>query len=76
MAKRGNGEGSISRRKGGGWIAQYYAEATPGGTLKRRTLYAKSRAEAGAKLAKAIADRDGGYVYEAGKLTLGEYLER
>ena len=76
MAKRGNGEGSISRRKGGGWIAQYYAEATPGGTLKRRTLYAKSRAEAGTKLAKAIADRDGGYVYEAGKLTLGEYLER
>lgn len=72
MAKRGNGEGSISRRKGGGWTAQYYADL--GGVRKRRTLYAKTRAEAAAKLAKAIADRDGGFVYEAGKLTVEEYL--
>ncbi len=74
MAKRGNGEGSISRRKGGGWMAQYYAEASPDTKLKRRTLYAKTRGEAAAKLAKAIADRDGGVVIDAGKLTVGEYL--
>lgn len=73
MAKRGNGEGSISRRKGGGWIAQYYVDI--GGVRKRRTLYAKTRAEAAAKLAKAIADRDGGLVYDAGKITVGEYLD-
>ena len=24
MSKRGNGEGTISRRKNGGWMAQYY----------------------------------------------------
>lgn len=74
MAKRGNGEGSISRRKGGGWIAQYYAES--GDVRKRRTLYAKSRAEAAAKLVKAIAERDGGFVVDAGALTVGEYLDR
>ena len=28
------------------------------------------------KLSKALADRDGGLVYDAGKLTVGEYLER
>lgn len=73
MAKRGNGEGSISRRKGGGWVAQYYAQV--GDVRKRRTLYAKTRAEAAAKLAKAIADRDGGLIVDAGKLTVGEYLD-
>ncbi len=72
MAKRGNGEGSISRRKGG-WIAQYYVEV--GGVRKRRSLYAKTRQEAAAKLAKAIADRDGGVVVDAGKLTVGDYLD-
>ncbi len=74
MAKRGNGEGSVSRRKGGGWVAQYYAEV--GGARKRMTLYARTRGEAAAKLARAIADRDGGFVVDAGKLTVGEYLDR
>lgn len=72
--RRGNGEGSVSCRKGGGWVAQYYAEV--GGVRKRRTLYARTRGEAAAKLAKAIADRDGGFVVDAGKLTVGEYLDR
>ncbi len=74
MGKRGNGEGSISRRKGGGWIGQYYADI--GGKRKRKTLYAKTRGEAAAKLAKAIADRDGGFVYDDRGITVGEYLER
>ncbi len=74
MPKRGNGEGSISRRKGSGWMAQYYVEA--GGKRKRLTLYGKSKTEVAAKLTRAVADRDGGLVYDAGKLTVGEYLER
>lgn len=73
MAKRGNGEGSISRRKGGGWTAQYYVDT--GGVRKRKTLYAKSQAEAARALSKAISDRDGGLVYDVGKLTIGEYLK-
>ncbi len=73
MAKRGNGEGSISRRKSGSWVAQYYVDT--GGIRKRKTLYAKSRAEAARALARAISDRDGGLVYDAGKLTVGEYLK-
>jgi integrase len=41
---------------------------------KRRTLYGKTRAKVSEKLTKAMADRDGGIVYETGKLTVGEYL--
>src|SRR5215213_2080988 len=72
--KRGNGEGSISRRKSGGWIAQYSVYTAEG--RKRKTLYGKTRAEVSEKLIKAMADRDGGIVYDAGKLTVGEYLDR
>ena len=72
--KRGNGEGSISRRKGGGWMAQYTVYTAEG--RKRRTLYGKTRAEVAAKLAKALSDREGGMVFDAGSLTLGDYLDR
>ena len=61
MGKRGSGEGSISRRKGGGWIAQYSAYTAEGG--KRRTVYGKTRKEVEQKLTKTTADRDGGLVY-------------
>lgn len=75
MAKRGNGEGSISKRSGGGWMAQYYVLSGTGGR-ERRTLYAGTRTEAAKKLARAIGERDTGFVVDAGKLTVGDYLER
>jgi integrase len=74
MGKRGNGEGSIWRRKGGGWCAQYTVYTSEG--RKRRTLYGKTRQEVAAKLSKALADREGGLTFDAGSLTVGEYLAR
>ena len=74
MGKRGNGEGSIWRRKSGGWCAQYTVYTTEG--RKRRTLYGKSRQEVAAKLARALSDREGGLAFSAGTLTVGEWLER
>src|SRR5215212_9856532 len=56
--KRGNGEGSISRRKNGGWMAQYAVYTAEG--RKRKTLYGKTRAVVAEKLTRAMADRDGG----------------
>lgn len=38
---------------------------------KRRTVYGRTRAEASAKLAKAMADRDGRLIFDAGSLTVG-----
>ncbi|MDP9440518.1 MAG: N-terminal phage integrase SAM-like domain-containing protein, partial [Actinomycetota bacterium] len=73
--KRGNGEGGIGRRKNGGWYAQYYVPTADGGR-QRRTISGKTRVEVAKKLAKVIADRDGGLVYDAGTLTVGEYLDR
>ena len=74
MSKRGNGEGTISRRKNGGWMAQYYVYTVDG--RRRKTLYGKTRNEVSAKLTKAMADRDGGLIFDAGKMTVGEYLDR
>ena len=74
MGKRGNGEGSISRRKNGGWCAQYVVYTSEG--RKRRTLYGKTRKEVAAKLSKSLADREVGLVFDAGPLTVGDYLDR
>ena len=43
---------------------------------KYRYSYGKTRQEAPKRLAKAMADRGGGLVFDAGNLTVGEYLER
>lgn len=69
MGKPGNGEGSIGRRKSGGWMAQYVVHTAEG--RKRRTVYGKTRKEVAEKLAKATADRDGGLVFDAGTLPSG-----
>lgn len=74
MGKRGNGEGSISRRGGGGWMGQYTVHAAGG--KKRRTVYGKTRAEVAKKLARALADREDGLVFDAGGQTVGGYLDR
>ena len=72
MGKRGNGEGSISRRKSGGWMGQYTVYTAEG--RKRRTVYGKTREEVRQKLTKATADRDGGLVYNGEGTKLGDYL--
>src|ERR671912_1482471 len=74
MGKRGNGEGSIGRRKSGSWGARYPVYTSEG--RKRRTIYGKTRQEVAAKLSKALADREGGLTFDAGSLTVGEYLAR
>jgi integrase len=75
MAKRrGNNEGSIYRRKDGYWVGQYGVQTAEG--TKTRYMYGKRREDVREKLTKAIADRDGGLVYDAGNITVGEYLDR
>jgi integrase len=69
-----NGEGGVSRRKDGSWMARYTVQ-TPSGR-KRKVIYAKSQAEARRKLTEALADRDRGLTYDAEGLTLEGYLAR
>lgn len=75
MAKRGNGEGSISQRPDGRWIAQASVGHDPKtGKPIRRTFYGKTRAEAAKKLTAALAAAGRGQTAPPAKLTLGEWL--
>ncbi len=76
MGRRGNGEGSITRRKDGRYMARYTIQ-TPDGA-KRKTIYGRTRAEVAEKLTTAMAERSNGMalVFDADKLTVAEYLER
>jgi integrase len=72
--KRGNGEGSIYRRTDGRWVGQYLVHTAKG--PKYRYLYGKTRQVVAEKLTKAMADRDRGLIFDTGKMTLGDYLDR
>src|SRR3712207_5520955 len=68
------GEGSITKRKDGRWMARYTGHAAKG--PKRRHIYGKTRQEVAVKLAKAMADRDGGIEMNPSNVTVNEYLRR
>jgi len=79
MGKRGNGEGSIypKRNKDGktvGYRGSYWVYTADG--PKRRYISGKRREDVRDKLAKALSDRAGGFVFDAGAMTVGEYLKR
>jgi len=74
MGRRGNGEGSIRRRKDGRWEGRYTVHTAEG--RKQRTVYGKTRKEVAEKLTEVMAGRDKGLVFDTGKLTVGEHLER
>jgi integrase len=75
VAKNGNGEGGITRHKKSGlYMARYTVQTLTG--PKRKTLYGKTRREVDEMLTKAKADRDGGLVFDADNMKLGEYLGR
>src|SRR5919107_2745426 len=74
MGRRGNGEGTITRRRDGRWEARYTAQTVDG--PKRKVLYGKTREEVAKKLTKAMADRDGGLVFDHENLRVEEYLDR
>jgi integrase len=73
MARRGNGEGTITRRRDGRWEARYYVPTVNG--MKRKTLYGKTQAEVRDKLTKALSDRIDGIVYDDENMTVGGYLD-
>ena len=71
MGRRTRGDGSIYKRKDGRWCGKY-VDANG----KTRYVYGKTKTEVRTKLTKAIADKDAGIVYDAGMLTVAEYLDR
>lgn len=74
---RGNGEGSVRKRPDGLWEARYTVKMGLEGTLQRKSVYGKTRAEAAQKLATKLATeaelpRDPAAL----TVTLADYLER
>ena len=79
MAKRGNGEGSIYpvKDKSGrvvGYRGSYWVHTADG--PKRRYLSGKERKDVADKLAKGLAGRVDGLLFDAGDLTVDQYLKR
>lgn len=72
--KRGNGEGSITKRNDGRWMARYTVQTAKG--PKRKHIYGRTRQEVAEKLSKAVSDRVGGLVFDGDHETLEAYLRR
>lgn len=77
--KRGNGEGSIYpvKDKNGrvkGYRGSYWVHTADG--PKRRYISGRRREDVRDELANALSDRLGGLVFDAGAMTVGDYLDR
>lgn len=69
MAKRGNNEGSIFKKKNGSWRAQVTVDG------RRLSYTAKSRAECHDWLRRTLDQIDEGMTFQGRNLTLGEYID-
>jgi integrase len=73
MGRRGNGEGSITKRKSDGlYMARYTVETATG--AKRKAVYAKTRKEVSEKLTAAMVDASKGITADGGPKTMGAFL--
>ena len=54
--RRANGEGSVSRRKDGRWVATVTIGRDANGRLKRRAVYGQTQREALARLQEIQSD--------------------
>ena len=73
MAKKANGEGSITKRKDGTFMVRYTVQSEVGS--KRKTIYAKSKTEARQRLTEALAERDKGIVLDGDNQSLQGYMK-
>ena len=75
MAKRGQGEGSISKRPDGTWWARITLGKDDNGKQKRKAFYGKTRKEVQEKLTVALNDvNDNAYV-EPSSMTVAKWMD-
>ena len=72
--RRANGDGSLTRRADGRWMARYYAWTTTG-TRKRITIYAATRQEAADQLRQAQERNRQGIPVPDKTWRLGDWLD-
>ena len=73
--KRPNGEGTIKKRKGGGWEAQYVAGRNKDGKLIRRSVYGRTQAEVSKKLTALTNDLNNGVYIAPDQITVAEWFD-
>jgi integrase len=71
VKKRGNGEGTIFKRKDGRWCARYTVSTVEG--LKRRDVYGETRREVAKKLGEALDEDHRGSIHSS--VSLGDFLK-
>ena len=74
MGRRGNGEGSIYKRKSGSWTAQAYV-TLQNGSRKRVGITAKSNEEVKKKLRNLMEQENRNVPYAEKNWTVGSYLD-
>ena len=72
MGKRGNGEGSITKRKDDRWEGTLTVGYTDKGNPRRVRVYGKTRAEVAEKLNKLLLDHQRGTLVLPKRLTVAE----
>ena len=75
MAKRGNGEGTISKRPDGTWWARVSVGYDDNGKRIRKAFYGKTRKEVQEKLTAAINDVNNDNYIEPSKMTVSQWLD-
>ena len=73
--KRGNGEGSIVKRKDGSWMGAVVVGRTPKGDLNRKYFYGKTRKEVADKMLPILSTLQAGEYVEPSKVSLSEWLD-
>lgn len=76
MPRRGKGEGSISQRSDGLWVARVEIGRDITGKRIRKAFYGKSKKEVASKLALEMAARINGTAIHTGKMTVADLLAR
>lgn len=75
MAKRGNGEGSISKRPDGRWQGQVsLGRNIITGKVTRKTIYGKTRKEVSDKIKIILSDQQRGFIANNSKATFGDRI--
>lgn len=75
MAKRGQGEGTISKREDGTWWARITIGKDKDGKQKRKAFYGKTRKEVQEKLTAALNDVNNDMYIEPSKLTVEQWMD-
>jgi hypothetical protein len=74
--RRGKGEGSISQRSDGLWVARIDIGQDASGKRQRKAVYGKTKKECAEKLTKLASQKLDGTLIDTGRMTVADRLDR